>query len=671
MMQLLLPLGLLSLLGVIALIIIYIIKPNYQLKHVSSTHIWKLSLKYKKRRLPTSKLRDILLFILQALILVAMALILAKPAIVFESQGDANELIAVIDSSMSMYTSAQDGTTRFTRAVDKAIADCNSVFGAEGQVSVILADDSPEFLYQRESAENRSTVIRKLNELKGDEEGKVACSYGKSDLDKAMELSEAVLAQNPNAQVKIYTDKNYEYVPDDVTIVPVGEEDESEGAFNVAILDARADYDDGYYTLTVELACYGATRSVDLNVVVYGANAVDADEGGVDRPPITHTVFCDGDRTKTVIFRNGGGEETQDIFYHDLEATQRFYTFRSIEVFVDEEDSLKIDNSFYIYGGLKEVLKVQYASGDNSQVGANPFVNGVLPVMVDAFADRWDIKVTEVQKGAEPALTGFDFYIFEHTMPEALPTDGVVLLLDPSTAPIGSDIYVRRQVSLGSAYTTLKISEGAEDHPLLRNINAGSIQVSAYREIDHATDYKVLMTFGNGAPALIARNEKNSKTAVMGFSVHNSTFVMLPDWTLMWYNLFDYFLPSTVVGSTFEIGENIVVNGRGEKVIFENAQSMDDPEEITDFPHIIDSIETPGTYTFDVTTYFGKKAPTERIFVRPPREESNIFYVEEALTDPYAEKDIIQNYDDLLVYFAAALVGLLFVEWAIKSIQKS
>ena len=67
-MTLLVPLGLLGLLGVVALIIIYIIRPNYQQKFISSTYIWKLSLKYRKKRIPTSKLRNILLILCQVCI---------------------------------------------------------------------------------------------------------------------------------------------------------------------------------------------------------------------------------------------------------------------------------------------------------------------------------------------------------------------------------------------------------------------------------------------------------------------------------------------------------------------------------------------------------------------------------------------------------------------------
>ena len=46
------PLGFLGLIGLIILLIIYIIKPNYQNKYISSTFVWKLSLKYRKKKMP-------------------------------------------------------------------------------------------------------------------------------------------------------------------------------------------------------------------------------------------------------------------------------------------------------------------------------------------------------------------------------------------------------------------------------------------------------------------------------------------------------------------------------------------------------------------------------------------------------------------------------------------
>ncbi len=672
MMQLLLPLGLLGLLGVLALIIIYIVRPNYEVKHVNSTYVWKLSLKYRKKRLPTSKLRNILIFICQVLILTAMAMILTKPAIVHETVGDDNELIAVIDSSMSMYTATEEGTTRFARAVDRAIEDCDAVIGAGGKVSVILADDQPTYLYQRVGTAERATLLDSLNALKGDGSvDEVQCSFGSSDIDKAMELSEAVLAENPYARVSVYTDKGYQYVPDNIDLVSVIDEDD----WNVGILNASAELDDGFYQLTVQIACYGDSRDVDLNVQVHGVNAIDADSSGADTTLPIKTVFCDNGEVKTVIFRYEGGEETDNIKYCELDVNQRFYTFRSIEIYVEEDDSLKLDNSFYLYGGLKEVVRVQYASdggvpADPSEgsVGANPFVNAILPVMQNAFASRWDIQVTEVRQGDDPATSGFDVYIFEHSMPQELPTDGVVLLFDPLSSPRGSDITAKRAMTFNVRQT---LTADMPDHPIMQNVIASNIEITRYVELDHASDsgYDVLMSCG-GAPILLVRNDRDVKTAVLAFSVHDSTLVMLPDWVILMYNLFDYFLPSTVVGNTFEVNENIEVNARGQRTTVASEQGTMEPMEIEEFPATL-SFDTPGTYTFDVNTYFAKKAPTEYIYVRPPEEESNILAVEESLQNPFMNQEVIDVYDDLLVWFAAALVALLFVEWALHSLEKS
>ena len=67
-MSFLLPLGFLGLLAIGALILIYIIKPNYQQKFVSSTYVWKLSLKYRKKSIPINRFRNILIFLCQLLI---------------------------------------------------------------------------------------------------------------------------------------------------------------------------------------------------------------------------------------------------------------------------------------------------------------------------------------------------------------------------------------------------------------------------------------------------------------------------------------------------------------------------------------------------------------------------------------------------------------------------
>ena len=108
-------LGILGVIGLIVLIIIYIIKPNYQNKIISSTFVWKLSLKYKKNKIPLNKLRSILLFLCQVLVITAAALILAQPFIASDKV-ESRRKVLIIDASVSMLAETGDGN-RFENAV--------------------------------------------------------------------------------------------------------------------------------------------------------------------------------------------------------------------------------------------------------------------------------------------------------------------------------------------------------------------------------------------------------------------------------------------------------------------------------------------------------------------------------------------------------------------------
>ena len=163
-MTLLIPLGLLGLLSIAGLILIYIIKPNYQQKYISSTYVWALSLKLKKKRLPVSKLRNLLLILCQILFLVMCALALAQPAIITRAAVQEREIIAVIDSSASM-RAATEGETRYERAIKQVAALSDEVFSVNGYVSVIVAGDTASVLAQRVRSDMRGSLADDLQQL--------------------------------------------------------------------------------------------------------------------------------------------------------------------------------------------------------------------------------------------------------------------------------------------------------------------------------------------------------------------------------------------------------------------------------------------------------------------------------------------------------------------------
>ena len=110
--------GLIALLSLVILFLIYFLRPNYQTNNVSSTFIWKLSLKYRKKSLPVSKLKNIILIILQVLFLAGLAFMLARPVIIKKGLLQEESLI-IIDASCSMRV-GDEGDTRFDRAVEEA-----------------------------------------------------------------------------------------------------------------------------------------------------------------------------------------------------------------------------------------------------------------------------------------------------------------------------------------------------------------------------------------------------------------------------------------------------------------------------------------------------------------------------------------------------------------------
>ena len=138
MMSWLTPIGLLGLISLIILIIIYLIKPNYQNKIISSTFIWKLSLKFKKKKIPISKLRNVLLFLCQVLAITVASLILAQPYI-DNSVATSNEKVLIIDASGSMMASVGQ-QTRFERAVESVREEADKILGENGgKVSIIMS----------------------------------------------------------------------------------------------------------------------------------------------------------------------------------------------------------------------------------------------------------------------------------------------------------------------------------------------------------------------------------------------------------------------------------------------------------------------------------------------------------------------------------------------------
>ena len=652
-MKLLAPLGLLGLIGIIILIIIYIIKPNYQSKFVSSTFVWKLSLKYKKKKIPLSKLRNIILFICQVLILASAAFILAQPFLDEGAKIEGSDRVMIIDASASMNSHAEgDRLSRIERAVARATEDALAAIEEGDRVTLIWAADKATFLLQQAGAEQMDTVDTVFLDLSLDYAEMM--TYSSPDIKGAMALAEQITAYAENSTVTLYTDTVY-INPERVTVVDVKADAEwnkdavsdTDIEWNAAVLDVRVTMVENYYRVEVDVACYGA----DAYLPVY-VDIADANDTGVTIELETG-AFCSGDEITTLVFAYLP-EEATEAERDRVDEEIGLFAYDNIRVYIDEDDALDIDNSFYVYGGHKPVLKICYYS-----TLPNNYYTTALLVLQDIFKDDWSVEVDEFLN--DPPSEGYDIYIYEHDAPAKVPNDGIVIYTNVGTLPNEAGIRFAQPIASPDG-RELFLEEGeAFAHPLMKNITAENISITQLLPVASADGYSTLLSV-QGIPAMMIREEKDSKIIVLPFSLHYSNLPLTIEFPLFLSNVISHYFPPTLEKYIYEVKDTVKVNARSELL------EIDGPNldlDLTDFPaEWIANL--PGTYTLMQNPLSGELV-IESIFVKIPASESNTHLTEGKLINPYFYSVTDSAAVDLLFYIALAAVALLFFEWWLKS----
>ena len=450
-------------------------------------------------------------------------------------------------------------------------------------------------------------------------------------MSSAVALAEEVLRSNSEAQVYLYTATDY-VEKNGITVekISLGEE------WNAAVLNVSAQMNaDNHYEISVDVGCYGKTEMVTVYCVVHGANGTTEKVEPVERSEF----FDPSEDEKTVVF-------TTDDFGEHL------YSYDYIEVYVSVSDSFTEDNSFFLYGGKKQVIRVQYASSS-----PNNYFSGIIRTIRENMKDKWDIQYTELKAGETAATTGFDFYIFEHTMPATTPTDGFVLFVDPENAPADAGFRVSEPVRVNSDST---LASGAV-HDLTKHADSSRVTIAKYNPIIASDGYEELAYY-NGKPVMLVKDEPESKIVIWAFDLNYSNIIATPEFSFLIYNMFNYFIPSTFSSYAYEIGDTVTLNSRGTDLKVTGGGEEQSFGEAT----ATVSLTTPGTYTVTQKPMQGDNYIIESFFVRIPVFESDITKEVDELPMMSADETTDIGFEDLLFYFAMALVALLFIEWLLQ-----
>lgn len=638
-MRLLTPLGLIGLLGLVVWLVIYLLKPNYQNKYISSTYIWKLSLKYKKKNIPISKLRHILLLICQVLMICAAVFILANPVIVRPSENTGPDKIIVLDASASM-RSEFEGVTRYSRAIEEIRNFAGDAIEQGGTITLISADTESKLLLSGCTDKGELDVV--LDSL--------GCSYGIADVDGAMDIAFDALQDNQSAEICFFTDTTYGN-SGKVNVYNMSKVDS--GEWNAAILDVRTSYSDGFYTFEVDVACYGKDQYVVLKGEVGKANGVEASM----TLPQTE-IDCRDDGTFTVIYTYSTIKHDDNTQLVILNENQKVFSYDYVRFYVEEQDSVATDNEFYVYGGTMPKVRIQYYS-----TKPNIFFRNIIIAIRDEWAKQHllDIELKVIPEGGEPELSGYDVYIFEHKVPDRLPSDGVVFLLDPDKAS-NAGFAIKRRITLPNTSDAdgepLSVKDAS--HPIMKYIEPSAIKVTEYVQVDESSlfGYDVLLNY-QGNPVFFVKNTVDTKIAVMAFSINKSNMGISMFFPIMMNNALAYFFPQTFSKYAYAVNDEVTLNARGSSL--EVTSAGGERQTFSEFPASI-TASAPGTYTV-VQSLLGDKTLIENFYVRIDSSESNISGVKAVLDNPEYTPVVSEWYDDLLLYLAAAMFVLSVAEW--------
>ena len=640
--------GLTGLVAIAALLALYLLRPRYKQKTVSGTVVWKRVLLQEKRKRVTFD--HVLLFILQSLVIALFAVGLAEPRLYSRHVllEDA-EYILVLDASASMRASLPGRGTRFERAIEGAKEEIDALFSEteKGTVSLIVADNTPAYLFSDLKKANRAEIFELLDALQ--------CTLEEGDLEGAVGLAGSRLEDNPYAKIFLFTDTAYGNMGTAVKVVDVSDADTEK---NVAVLGCSVGRQENEYVFGLVLGAYGdVTMRKNVLVDIRGA---DNGQGPRDlhlEVPVSFAVDARDPAKEQVVRCNVSATDEA----YGGQPDWYFETYEAVEISIPElHDCIPDDDTYFVYGGVRDSVRVEYWSASSKvfwQYCFKNLENNMQATRAVSFREIY------ADQGMQAENRGFDIYIFEHSIPEeilsaGLPRDGVVLLADPdeTISAVLPELTLGETVSLGR----LTPCEGY-GHPLIKYMEPARIGLTQYKKLTTADPlFETVLSIG-GDPVMLVKNTPSSKFVVMPFSINMSDFYG-DQLQIFVYDLVNYFLPLTLEKSDFSVGEKAVLACKGERLAVGYGETS---ETLTEFPAEYVFGEA-GSYRF--TTKFGleKQDEVRMAYVHAPAAESRLFS-EPAFRVTLNNREITaERGEDIFLWLAVAALALMIVEWCIQ-----
>ncbi len=159
-------------------------------------------------------------------------------------------------------------------------------------------------------------------------------------------------------------------------------------------------------------------------------------------------------------------------------------------------------------------------------------------------------------------LTGYDLYIFDGTLPDEMPTDGGIFVLNP---PDGNSFIETDGTKTINGYATGNTELSAD--------GALSFALSQTKNIVRPS-WAVTELSADGTPVIIRGENNGQRICVFSFDLHDSELPLMKDFPVMIYNLADYFLPSRSGTTSIYCGQklNTAYSAAAERITVTNTE---------------------------------------------------------------------------------------------------
>ena len=504
-MQFLTPLGFALSALAIPIILLYMLKLRRKQTRVSSTLLWEKLLRDRQANAPWQKLKRNLLLFLQLLILAALVIALARPALQTKVIASGS-VIVMLDSSASM--NAVDVTpSRFEEARKSVLTLINGL-SSDSALTLILVAKTPQTLIASET--DKSLLKAALS--------KAQVTQGTADWSAAFALAAGATRNSSTSTVVIVSDgglpeSGLPALPSEVRYIPIGQADD-----NLAISALALRASNGVPQLFAEVT---NTSDVDRKVLLslyLGKDLFDARQ--LDIP----------------------ANSQKSVSLENLPITTAIYKAHiSDPAQVNTPlDSFSLDDTaFAIYqsSAARRVLLVSQGNLFLEQLLAS--LPGIQPFRALPAADGI------LQIPSEP----FDLYIFDGYIPAELPNSNL-LLINPTTNPL---------FAVGETFTDIN-NIRVNETTLTRYVDWKTVHVLQAHKVTPPTWANVLIESGSN-PLVFTGETNGQRLAVLTFDLRESDLPLQIAYPILFSNLINYLAPPSAFDSSqsLQAGESLII----------------------------------------------------------------------------------------------------------------